>query len=86
MWLWISKFRFKFVENALRSWTSPFVQLAASTVEYRRMFLTETGLIGLASFNAELGDLVVAFHGCNVPFLLRRDGEGYKLVGESYGK
>ncbi len=52
---------------------------------HRRMFVTEKGYIGIAPWNAELGDLITVLKGGKTPFLLRLPpASGYQLVGESY--
>jgi len=50
----------------------------------RQFALTKLGLIGLVPIAARPGDSVGFFAGCRVPHALRRRGEGYVLVGESY--
>ncbi|KAJ4297489.1 hypothetical protein N0V90_005381 [Kalmusia sp. IMI 367209] len=51
---------------------------------YKRVFLTQTGLIGLAPNNIQVGDIVSVFLGGKVPFSLRKKGEWYTLVEETY--
>ncbi|EWG50047.1 hypothetical protein FVEG_09379 [Fusarium verticillioides 7600] len=55
---------------------------------YRRLFLTEGGLLGLAHPSAQPGDEVVLLSGGRVPFVVRKmdlNGQAYyHLVGESY--
>lgn len=50
----------------------------------RRFFITIKGYIGLAPPEAQVGDVVCIFLGARVPFILRRLGEYYMLVGECY--
>lgn len=40
--------------------------------------------MGLGSANMQSGDLVCILTGSPVPWLIRRDGEDYILVGECY--
>ncbi|OAL54018.1 HET-domain-containing protein [Pyrenochaeta sp. DS3sAY3a] len=51
----------------------------------QRAFRTEKGWIGHAGPHARKGDVVVAVYGGDVPFVLRRAGEGrWRLVGACY--
>jgi len=56
---------------------------------HRALFVTSKGHIGLAPWNAMVGDQVCILSGGKTPFLLRRDEEAtskrhYSLVGEAY--
>ncbi|KAF7513250.1 hypothetical protein GJ744_010646 [Endocarpon pusillum] len=51
---------------------------------FKRFFVTETGLIGLAPSDIQDGDLVCVFLGGRVPFILRQKGDHYTLVKDSY--
>ncbi|KAH7347994.1 heterokaryon incompatibility protein-domain-containing protein [Pyrenochaeta sp. MPI-SDFR-AT-0127] len=57
-----------------------------NTCAHRALFVTQKGYIGLAPWNAKLGDLVFLLRGGKTPFILRRQimVDGYSLVGESY--
>ena len=50
----------------------------------RKFFTTHNGLIGLGPRSIKPGDSVCILSGGLVPFILREDGSGYRLVGESY--
>lgn len=50
----------------------------------RRFFTTLGGFMGLGSANMQSGDLVCVLTGSPVPWLIRRDGDDYILVGECY--
>ncbi|KAI3335857.1 HET-domain-containing protein [Ustulina deusta] len=52
----------------------------------RALIITMRGFLGLAPFNAQLGDVVAILHGSKVPFVLRKDDKNglYSLLGESY--
>lgn len=50
----------------------------------RRMFISGSGLVGLAPWNAGEGDVVCALLGCRSPVVLRRDGKGWVLIGEVF--
>ena len=53
-------------------------------LQYRRLVTTETGFLGLAPDEVEVGDTVAVILGCNFPVLLRPFDNGYKYVGECY--
>ncbi|KAL8939165.1 MAG: hypothetical protein Q9211_002859 [Gyalolechia sp. 1 TL-2023] len=55
-----------------------------SSLMFKRFLVTETGLIGLAPSNVQVGDLVCVFLGGRVPFTLRENGDQYTLVEETY--
>jgi len=52
----------------------------------RRVFVTQTGMLGLGPPATAEGDIVVVLFGGTVPFVLRPDAEKqrYRLVGECY--
>lgn len=50
----------------------------------RRLIKTETGHLGLAPRDAEIGDVVVLIAGSPAPFILRKAGSCYKIVGDCY--
>jgi hypothetical protein len=50
----------------------------------RRFFVTTDGHMGLGPFAMEEGDIVTVLFGGAVPYLLRRMGADYWLVGECY--
>ncbi|KAI0436818.1 heterokaryon incompatibility protein-domain-containing protein [Xylaria telfairii] len=50
----------------------------------RRLFITTDGLVGLAPPGSVSGDSLALLQGGRVPVVLRRDADGYRLVGEGY--
>ena len=50
----------------------------------RRFFVTEKQYFGLASPQAEKGDRIAFVMGYAVPFILRREGENYRIIGETH--
>jgi hypothetical protein len=50
----------------------------------RRPFISTQGYVGLAPSHSKPDDVVCIFYGCIKPFVLRRSGTGYKLLGEAY--
>jgi hypothetical protein len=53
---------------------------------HRALFVTRKGYIGLAPWNAKVGDAVFVLEGGKTPFLLRQYAAGgaHAFVGESY--
>ena len=51
---------------------------------HRKFFRTKKGFIGLGPRSMRQGDLVCILYGGRVPFILRKEGNHYRLVGESY--
>ncbi|CAK4033596.1 Hypothetical predicted protein [Lecanosticta acicola] len=49
-----------------------------------RFFVTDNGRIGMASTEAEPGDVVAVLFGARVPFLLRPVEEGYIVISSCY--
>ncbi|RGP71260.1 Heterokaryon incompatibility protein [Fusarium longipes] len=51
----------------------------------RRFAATDIGLVGYVPMRAKKGDLVCILYGSEVPFVIRKKGQGkYSLVGECY--
>ena len=53
-------------------------------IHRRRFFISSRGFFGLAPQNAEVGDEVFILPGCSVPVVLRRDGEIWTFIGETF--
>ncbi|KAK0506890.1 hypothetical protein JMJ35_010590 [Cladonia borealis] len=62
------------------SWAS----VARVTTWGHSFFITTKGYMGLGSQAIKADDMVVILAGGEVPFILRRDGEFFQLVGECY--
>jgi hypothetical protein len=59
--------------------------MARATLAFvgRRMVTTEGGYLGLSPEAVHKGD-VIAIYGCSFPVVLRKCGEFYLVIGESY--
>jgi hypothetical protein len=57
---------------------------AGLMMNQRRMFISSSGLVGLAPWNAAEGDVVCVLLGCKLPVVLRRNGQGWVLIGEAF--
>jgi len=51
---------------------------------HRRMVRTKGGYIALAPRSTKQGDWIGVFRGGNLPLVVRRDGDNFILIGESY--
>jgi hypothetical protein len=68
----------------LRSEARRQYRVALDRQHDRRPFISLHGYIGLVPTHAKEGDLVVILFGAVQPFVLRRVGQKYELVGEAY--
>ena len=50
----------------------------------RRICVTAKGLVGSVHRSAEVGDQIMIFEGVNMPFVLRKDGCQYRIIGSCY--
>jgi hypothetical protein len=50
----------------------------------RRSFITDLGFIGLAPLASKVGDEICVLFGGSIPFVIRRDGNYCRFVGECY--
>lgn len=50
----------------------------------RRFFVTESGRVGIGPRCMQPGDIVVVLRGGRTPFILRKKGDGYWLLGTAY--
>jgi hypothetical protein len=68
-----------------RQTTDPYARAMLVSFQGRNSFITERGHVGLGPKRVQNGDLVCAFIGANVPFVLRHVQWGrFELVGECY--
>ena len=57
---------------------------AANVLAWRRLVGTQNGRVGLTVAASMIGDSIVVLPGCSVPLILRRDGKGWRLIGECF--
>jgi hypothetical protein len=50
----------------------------------RRLFVTKRGHIGVAPMGVEKGDRICVLLGCNVPLVIRPEGDFYLIIGDTY--
>ena len=66
------------------SWSVAHVDHILSECMYRRFFITKKGYLGLGPGPMEVGDSVCVLFGGKTPFILRKEEDHFKLIGESY--
>jgi hypothetical protein len=71
-------------ESTLRSQSWPFEVAVQESHKGRRFCITANGYMCTAPYNSERGDVVVIFEGFRMPFVLRKSGNDWKLVGDCY--
>jgi hypothetical protein len=67
----------------IKSWLMSAKNVAVNILYGRCAFRSGTGKLGLAPSHAKLGDMIVLFEGGSVPYVIRPEGDVYKLVGEA---
>ena len=50
----------------------------------RRICVTKGGYMGITTYDTEMGDLLVILEGFTMPFVLRRKGDHFVIVGDCY--
>lgn len=63
---------------------NPFGRRLSCYSTNRRMAVSRKGYLGLVPFETELDDLVCVLLGGDMPFILRRQGPYFTLIGECY--
>ncbi|CZR65971.1 uncharacterized protein PAC_15871 [Phialocephala subalpina] len=71
-------------EGELRKKSWPFEVAFQEAHKGRRFCATREGYLCTAPYNTERGDRVVLFEGFKIPFILRREDEDWKIVGDCY--
>ncbi|OTA86511.1 hypothetical protein M434DRAFT_24190 [Hypoxylon sp. CO27-5] len=61
-----------------------YAALAKNFCFNRTFFITSDGCMGIGPSGAQIGDHIAVIFGGGVPYILRREGDGFVLVGESY--
>ena len=55
-----------------------------NTLSFKRLCMTENGLLGTAPLYARLGDKIAVLSNCDMPMVLRPNGEHYEVVGSCF--
>ena len=62
-----------------------FLASVESSLQFRTLFVTQTGYIGLGPLTMQPGDLVCVLLGCSIPMVIRSEAPNrHVLVGECY--
>ena len=61
-----------------------YIDIREQRVDKRRFGVTQKGYMRLFPVPAAEGDSICFFKGCKAPFILRKSGNAYILVGDSY--
>ena len=69
---------------ALSGSATKYIKSISSCISGRKLCVTRKGYIGLVSEDAIEGDTICVFVGADVPFVLRRCDDRYKLLGDCY--
>ena len=83
-WSKLPKARNEPVVSSLPRFQTELVTSMLHSICARALVLTKKGYLGLGPTNAQKGDLVCIFYGCSVPVIIRKYGQHYRFVGESY--
>jgi Heterokaryon incompatibility protein (HET) len=68
----------------IKNYTKPFREALRYFTAGRKFYISSFGHLGLGPRSVEKGDEIVILFGGHVPYLLRKDSNRYRLVGESF--
>lgn len=71
-------------ETGFRRQVDAIYQCILSTTRGRKLFCTAKGYVGLSFFTTRPNDQVIVFSGTIVPFVLRKQDDAYRLIGEAF--
>jgi hypothetical protein len=71
-------------ETGYRRQVDAIYQCILSTTRGRKLFCTAKGYVGLSFFTTRPNDQVIVFSGTIVPFVLRKQDNVYRLIGEAF--
>ncbi len=73
------------VENRLTAFKDDFITAVDTSLQFRTLFVTQTGYIGLGPLTMQPNDTVCVLLGCSVPVVIRREAPNrHILIGECY--
>ena len=64
--------------------TTNYKTALTHTIRSRTFFISKSGYMGLVPTALEEGDMICVVPGCNVPLLIRKEGDHHLLVGECF--
>lgn len=62
----------------------PYYRELVNTIGRRIFFTTEKGYIGFGSPGGQVGDSIAILKGGWTPFMLRQQGNGFRMIGDTY--
>ena len=65
---------------------STFDQTVRCAIARRKLFVTETGIVGLGPLSIQPGDHIYLLPGAKTPFVLRRVDNCFKVIGDCYAQ
>jgi hypothetical protein len=73
-------------EERLQRYVAPLLTSLDNRMSGRRFFTSgdTLSIMGLGPARAKLGDHICLLMGCDIPILLRSEGDHFVLVGEAY--
>ena len=81
---WPDELRIRFFLRVDNNAVAEVQQEIGSRTYHRTFFTTRDGYMGTAPRSAKLGDLVVLIAGLDFPFIVRKNGESYSLIGPAF--
>lgn len=61
-----------------------YLRQVSEIVQGRRFAISDVGYMVLVPGCADIGDYICILPGCNVPYVLREEGDAHLLVGDAY--
>lgn len=83
-WSHLSQRANELKDSNLKQCMLQFMAAASFATHGGRLFCTKSGYMGLAPKCTMVGDQVCVFISAEVPYVLRRTGPAFELVGECY--
>lgn len=81
---WADELKIRLIVRAYSSETSTLQQEAALNTYQRTFLATKDGYMGIGPRWTQPGDSVALISGLNIPFIVRKEGQHYRLLGPVY--
>ena len=81
---WTDELKIRLIVRAYSSETSTLQQEAALNTYQRTFLATKDGYMGIGPRWAQPGDSIALISGLNIPFIVRKEGQHYRLLGPVY--
>ncbi|CAN9239339.1 unnamed protein product [Alternaria sp. RS040] len=73
----------EFTEGSLRNSVVLYADLCRR-LDRKTLFQTKSGRLGIASMDTKIGDSILLLQGCNLPMVVRPEGNKWKLIAPAY--